>query len=112
MDEGQVLESWKEISAFLGRDVRTCQRWEHEMALPIHRLDGSPRARVFAYKDELSAWLEQKLHDHDTAAVAAGAGAAPAKPLFRRLAHPLPLALFAFSSPVSYTPLRAHETDS
>ncbi len=106
MDEGQVLESWKEIAAFLGRDVRTCQRWEREMALPIHRLDGSPRARVFAYKDELSAWLEQKLHGHDTAAVAAGA--APTERLFRRLARPLPLALFAFSSlAVAFTVWRA-----
>ncbi len=65
MDEGQVLESWKEISAFLGRDVRTCQRWERELDLPIHRLDGSPKARVYAYRDELDRWLDQKLHERE-----------------------------------------------
>lgn len=65
MDEEQFLESWKEISSFLGRDVRTCMRWERDLGLPIHRLDGSPRARVFAFKDELGAWLDKKLHEHD-----------------------------------------------
>jgi len=65
MDEGQLLESWKAISAFLGRDLRTCQRWERELGLPIHRLDGSPKARVFAYRDELSAWLDQRLHERE-----------------------------------------------
>ncbi len=65
MDEGQVLESWKEIAAFLGRDVRTCTRWERELGLPIHRLEGSPKARVFAFRRELEAWLETKLHGHD-----------------------------------------------
>jgi len=65
MDEGQLIESWKEIASFMGRDVRTCMRWERELGLPVHRLDGSPSARVFAYKDELRSWLEQKLHAHD-----------------------------------------------
>ena len=32
------LESWKEIAAYLRRDVRTVQRWERHERLPIHRL--------------------------------------------------------------------------
>jgi hypothetical protein len=44
----EVLDSWKEISAYLGRDVRTCRRWEAHLGLPVHRLNGSPRARVRA----------------------------------------------------------------
>jgi len=32
------LESWKEIAAYLGRDVRTAQRWERLGGLPVHRL--------------------------------------------------------------------------
>ena len=32
---------------------------------PIHRLDGSPKARVFAYKDELDSWLEEKLRERE-----------------------------------------------
>jgi tetratricopeptide (TPR) repeat protein len=59
--KGQMLDSWKEISAYLGRSVRTCQQWEKELDLPIHRLDGTPKARVFAYQEELDRWLEEKL---------------------------------------------------
>ncbi len=35
------------------------------MGLPIHRLDGTPKARVFAYADELDRWLEEKLKPHE-----------------------------------------------
>jgi tetratricopeptide (TPR) repeat protein len=59
----RVLESWKEIAAHLGRSVRACQKWEREMGLPVHRLDGSSKARVFAYRDELDHWLEEKLNE-------------------------------------------------
>lgn len=59
MGEHDVLDSWKEIAAYLNRDIRTCQRYERECSLPVHRLEDSPRARVFAYKDEIDAWREQ-----------------------------------------------------
>ncbi len=65
MQEREVLESWKEISDYLKRTVKTCQRWEQELDLPIRRLDGTPRARVFAYKDELDYWLEDKLNSRE-----------------------------------------------
>ncbi len=55
------LESWKEISTYLGRSVKTCQRWEIELGLPIHRLDGTPSARVFADPVELDSWVAEKL---------------------------------------------------
>jgi tetratricopeptide (TPR) repeat protein len=55
------LESWKEISFYLQRSIKTCQRWEVELGLPIHRLDGTPSARVFANPDELDAWMAEKL---------------------------------------------------
>ena len=61
----EVLDSWKEISAYLGRDVRTCRRWETRLGLPVHRLNGSPKARVRAFKDEIDAWLERKLHERE-----------------------------------------------
>ena len=62
MEERKLLDSWKEISAYLNRSVMTCHRWEEELGLPIHRLDGTPKARVFAYTDELDRWLAEKLH--------------------------------------------------
>ncbi len=61
MEERKILDSWKEISAYLNRSVMTCHRWEEELGLPIHRLDGTPKARVFAYTDELDRWLAEKL---------------------------------------------------
>jgi hypothetical protein len=57
-EDNSLLTSWKEISAYLGRDVRTCLRWEKSFGLPIHRLDpDSEKSRVFAYRDELDKWL-------------------------------------------------------
>lgn len=50
------LDSWKEIAAFFGRDERTVHRWEKERGLPVHRLPGA-KGRVYAFSDELSAWL-------------------------------------------------------
>jgi tetratricopeptide (TPR) repeat protein len=65
MSTRAILDSWKAISAYVGRTARTCHRWEGELGLPVHRLDGSPKSRVFAYKDEIDRWLEKKLHEGD-----------------------------------------------
>ena len=54
----QRLDSWKEIAAFFGRDERTVKRWEKERSLPVHRLPGGSRARVFAFSDELARWMK------------------------------------------------------
>jgi tetratricopeptide (TPR) repeat protein len=62
MEERKILDSWKEISSYLKRSVSTCHRWEEELGLPVHRLDGTPRARVFAYTDELDGWKAEKLN--------------------------------------------------
>jgi TolB-like protein len=50
------LESWKEIAAYLRRDVRTVQRWEQADGLPIHRHKRAQRPLPYAYKAELDAW--------------------------------------------------------
>ena len=60
--EEKLLESWKEISAYLNRNIRTCQYWEKKHGLPVHRIEDSPKARVFAHKKELDRWLQEKLH--------------------------------------------------
>jgi tetratricopeptide (TPR) repeat protein len=57
----QRLESWKKISAYLGWSVKTCQRWETDLGLPVHRFEGTPRARVFADPAELDAWIREKM---------------------------------------------------
>lgn len=52
-----LLFSWKEIAGYLACDRRTCIRWEKKHGLPVHRVSGSPKSRVYAHKDELDAWL-------------------------------------------------------
>jgi TolB-like protein len=51
------LDSWKAIAQYLGRDVRSVQRWERERGLPVHRVPGQKSGGVFAYEDELEQWL-------------------------------------------------------
>src|SRR6516162_1395242 len=50
------LGSWKEIATYLGRGVRSVQRWEREEGLPVHRLSHLKRGSVYAYKNELDEW--------------------------------------------------------
>jgi TolB-like protein/Tfp pilus assembly protein PilF len=54
--DGDRLDSWKEIAAYLKRDVRTVHRWESEQGLPVRRHIHKKRATVYAYKAELEAW--------------------------------------------------------
>ena len=59
----KVLECWKEISAYLNRDIRTIQRWERERGLPVRRVLGGEKPRVYALKPELDAWrITRSLH--------------------------------------------------
>jgi tetratricopeptide (TPR) repeat protein len=54
-----LLDSWKDVARYLGHSIRTCQRLEQEAGLPVHRMDGSPKAHVFAYTTEIDRWLEK-----------------------------------------------------
>jgi len=61
MRNEEILDSWKAISDYLDRDIRTCARWEKELKLPIYRIDkDSSRSKVFAYKSEIDEWLKDK----------------------------------------------------
>jgi Flp pilus assembly protein TadD len=55
--EARRLDSWKEIASFFDRDERTVKRWEKEKGLPVHRMPENTGARVFAFTDELSRWM-------------------------------------------------------
>ena len=54
------LDSWKEIASFLGRGIRTVQRWERDEGLPVHRLAHAERGSVFADPAELTAWWKSR----------------------------------------------------
>jgi hypothetical protein len=55
----EVLSSWKEIAAYLKRGVRTLQRWEHELGLPVRRARQRRHNPVMAFKSELDQWLSK-----------------------------------------------------
>ncbi len=52
------LDSWKEIAAYLDRDVTTVQRWEKREGMPVHRHLHEKRGSVYALPSELEAWLQ------------------------------------------------------
>ena len=58
----QRLDSWKQIAAYLNRDQRTAQRWEIQRGLPVHRIPGGLKSAVYAFPNEIEAWLRGKLH--------------------------------------------------
>jgi Tol biopolymer transport system component len=59
------LDSWKEIAAYLNRNVRTLHRWERDEGLPVHRHRHKELGSVFAYKNELDAWFNARSGDLD-----------------------------------------------
>ena len=62
------LDSWKEIAAYLNRDVTTAQRWEKREGMPVHRHVHDKRGSVYAVGSELDAWLQsrkQRLGEED-----------------------------------------------
>src|SRR5215469_14773163 len=57
MSSDAILNSWKEIATYVGRGVRTIQRWEQSLDFPIHRPHGRPRSAVIALKPQIVEWL-------------------------------------------------------
>ena len=58
------LDSWKEIAAYLGRDVTTVQRWEKREEMPVHRHVHAKRGSVYALAPELDAWMKTRRQQH------------------------------------------------
>ena len=54
------LDSWKEIAAYLNRDVTTVQRWEKREAMPVHRHLHDRMGSVYAFRAELDAWTRSR----------------------------------------------------
>lgn len=51
------VSGWKDIANYLGKGVRTVQRYERELGLPIRRPSGRDSGSVIATKVELDAWI-------------------------------------------------------
>ena len=59
----QILNGWKEISNHIKRGVRTAQRWEDCLGMPVHRPALKDRSAVVAFTDELDRWLSRTVSD-------------------------------------------------
>ena len=57
---GGRLDSWKEIAAYLHRDMTTVQRWEKREGMPVHRHVHDKAGSVYAYSYELDAWQNSR----------------------------------------------------
>lgn len=54
-----VLSGWKDIANYLGRGVRTVQRYERKLRLPVQRPRGRSRGSVMATRADLDGWVSQ-----------------------------------------------------
>ena len=54
--DSKRLDSWKAISGYMNRSVRTLRRWEENENLPIHRHRHNSGDTVYAYCSELDEW--------------------------------------------------------
>ena len=59
----QILNGWKEISNYIERGVRTAQRWEVCLGMPVHRPALKERSAVVAFTEELDRWLSRSPPD-------------------------------------------------
>jgi Tol biopolymer transport system component len=92
------LDSWKAIAAYLGRDVKTVQRWEKLEGMPVHRHLHARIGSVYGFRGELDTWIQsRKLKEdprlagpHDSSCQAA-ADCAPAPAPPRQSWPPWPL---------------------
>jgi len=54
------LDSWKEIAAYLNRDVTTVQRWEKREGMPVHRHLHDRMGSVYAFRADLDTWARSR----------------------------------------------------
>jgi TolB-like protein/Tfp pilus assembly protein PilF len=82
------LDSWKEIAAYLNRDVTTVQRWEKREGMPVHRHLHDKRGSVYALSSELDAWWQSRnlrLQEEEKVATEAPAQVAETQPTASRM---------------------------
>ena len=56
----QPMTTWKEIASYLGKSVRTVQRWERELAMPVHRPNLSNKNVVIVSCEDLNGWIKDQ----------------------------------------------------
>lgn len=69
------LNGWRGIAIYLGRNQSTVKRWATTRDLPVHRPHGGEARKgvpVYAFADELDAWIRGHPDEHKTAEDEAG----------------------------------------
>lgn len=59
-EKTKILNSWKEIAVYMSRGVRTVQRWEQDLGLPVRRPHAKARSSVIALPAEIDEWLRER----------------------------------------------------
>ena len=72
----ELLSGWKAIAQHFGRTQSTVRRWAATADLPVYRAAGEKGLSVYAYVDELDAWLTRR----ETAKTPARADRDPGRP--------------------------------
>jgi hypothetical protein len=55
-----VLTSWIDIARYVGKGVRTVQRWERELGFPVRRTKPGEKGSVLAVPREIDSWVKSQ----------------------------------------------------
>jgi CheY-like chemotaxis protein len=61
-----ILKGWKDIAKYLGCGIRTAQRWEALLGLPVRRPSRGPGSAILALTQDVDAWLRSESWIRDT----------------------------------------------
>jgi len=56
----RVLASWKDIANYVGKGVRTVQRWESALDFPVRRSGVLGKSAIVAFTDEIDSWFDAR----------------------------------------------------
>jgi hypothetical protein len=74
------LDGWKAVAAYVRKSVRTAQRWESDLGLPVRRMATENGEIVYAITSEIDEWARDRERTPRTPkAVATEAAAEPPK---------------------------------
>jgi hypothetical protein len=71
-ESATVLTSWKDIARYMGKGVRTVQRWEQDFGLPVRRPYGSNKKAVLARPRDLDLWVAMRCSSRAQASIKTG----------------------------------------
>ena len=54
------LDGWKAVAAHVHKSVRTAQRWERELGLPIRRMPTENGEIIYAFTSEIDEWARDR----------------------------------------------------